>query len=218
MTRQLLADREPTIPITTDPSRVTLVAAAVPMEQDGKPVPAGYTCRVYFFDDQTSDPVRVEGDITLNVAAVGPKAKEPKLIGVFPIPAERLAAHQRSDVLGTVYVFWLPCTAPPESNIHFECRFGKSGNGSEMAQGQIIGEAMLHPLSPTAKPTPVDNGPRYTIIEPRGEKNKPDVLTVETRGPVPGSADIPLSSAKTRNVDASAPSAVSKPGQMPSAH
>ena len=88
------------------PDRLVVTASSSPLEDSNGQRHQGMLCRLYFFDGDDPQPVRVKGDLDLTAVDSKKRSDVPK--AKYAVPADKLASHLRKDLVGDSYLFWLP--------------------------------------------------------------------------------------------------------------
>jgi hypothetical protein len=133
------------------PTRIVATWTDTVLNKAGQKPLRGFGGRISFFNRESDDPVRVDGQLV--VYAFDETARESyqtEPARKFVFPAEQVALHEGDSKVGTSYSFWLPWdeAGGPQRNISLITRF-------EPKDGPIVmGEQTKHFL-PGASPEPM---------------------------------------------------------------
>lgn len=128
------------------PSRVVATWKDAVLQQQGKPSQRGFGGRLFFYDDKSSKPIPVEGQLVVYAFdETGRKASDNRPTKRYVFPVEQFALHESDSELGVSYSFWLPWdeAGGPATDISLMARFEPTRGGqlvlSEQAAGRLPG-------------------------------------------------------------------------------
>ena len=96
-------------PAATVPDRILVIWADTVLHQPGKPGIRGFGGRLYFYRDGETDPVTVDGSVTVYVfdgEALDPNRAAP--LKKYVVTADQFAGHHSKTSLGDSYNIWVP--------------------------------------------------------------------------------------------------------------
>ena len=131
------------------PDRVMPIWADAVLHQPGKPGVRGFGGRIYFYQGQESDPVKVSGSVTVYVfdgEAFGPEQAAP--LKKYVVTPTQLDSHYSKTSLGHSYSLWVPWdqVGGASRTLSLIVRFdGVEG-------GTVLGEASTELLPGAASP------------------------------------------------------------------
>jgi hypothetical protein len=141
-----LKEKEPEKPEPETPTRLVATWTETVLNTSGEKPKRGFGGRIAFFTRDTSNPVRVDGQLVVYAFdETSRPSHETHPTRKFIFPAEEFVRHESESALGPAYSFWLPWdeVGGPQRNISLIARF-------EPRTGPIvIGEQTRHFLPGT---------------------------------------------------------------------
>lgn len=160
------SDEEPVLP-----SRVMTIWTDAIHHQKDQPAQRGFGGRILFYDDEDSEPIKIDGNLTVYVFSDEPGQQNNRPERKFVFPAEQLKKHYSSGSLGHSYSVWLPWdeVGGPSRQLSLITRFDGVNGGtviSEPARKLLPGRSPLPEASTEADLETVAGVARAGYISP----------------------------------------------------
>jgi hypothetical protein len=129
------------------PTRLVATWAEAVLNTAGEKPKRGFGGRIVFFNRETDDPVRVDGQLVVYAFdETARKSHETQPTRKYIFPADEVVRHESDSALGPAYSFWLPWdeVGGPQKNISLIARFEPTGGPI------VIGEQTRHFLPGTS--------------------------------------------------------------------
>ena len=139
------ANSEPMLPTIVLPIWTDTV-----LHQTGKPAVRGFGARVYFYEREGADPIKVDGSITVYVFdGEDHTADSSKPLRKYVITADQLQGHHSVSDLGHSYSVWVPWdqVGGPSKTFSLITRFDGRNGGTAVSESA----SKLLPGAPTTK-------------------------------------------------------------------
>ena len=163
-----------------EPTRILTLLSPMSIGNGGKGLLQGMMCRVYFFREEGSPPIKVSGELVVTAHdpknPIVDKAGKQVANGVYMVDAQRLPGHMRRDQVGDSYVFWFPYEPKEESEIIVKVAF-KSDTNRELEGNPVV---------INLKPVSVSNAAESKMVEEEirlGETVKKDAESASETTP-----------------------------------
>lgn len=192
------------------PNRMIVSVAPNYIEKDGFPFHQGMYVRAHFFLNDEPVTMPAEGEMTF-IAYDKSKGDptdgtNPTPVGVYRITKDELPKHQRKDIIGDSYIFWLPYepSGPTQMvvNANFKPKYGEAFTSEPSIVHLTPLKTSVTAANTEEKRRPRPNyvafdslAPKQTVkVETIALNNKPGTTEVETIGGAK-----PVSAAAVRN-------------------
>jgi hypothetical protein len=129
------------------PTRLVATWTEAVLNTAGEKPKRGFGGRVAFFNRESDDPVRVDGQLVVYAFdETARKSHETQPTRKYIFPAAEVVRHESNSALGPAYSFWLPWdeVGGPQKNISLIARFEPTGGPI------VIGEQTRHFLPGTS--------------------------------------------------------------------
>ncbi|MCA9170035.1 MAG: hypothetical protein KDB23_20305, partial [Planctomycetales bacterium] len=118
------------------PHRIVPMWSDTVMYQPGKPGVRGFGARVYFYEEEGANPIRVDGTLTVYAFDANKMSRMPMPEKKFIFTADQLEQHYSKTSIGHSYSLWIPWdeVGGPSRQLSLVTRFEGTHGGTTVSE------------------------------------------------------------------------------------